>query len=327
MIISKTPYRLSFFGGGTDFEEYFSIYSGETIGTTIDKYCYVSIRSLQKFFDHNYRISWSRIENVKKVSQIYHPTVKGLLTHLNLNKEGLEIHYDGDLPGNSGIGSSSSFCVGLISALNKKYDFKFNKKKIAEEAYYTESKVVGENVGKQDQVWASYGGLNSIKFNKRNFLVQKLVIKKKIKDKLQKNLMMFYSGKSRFSDKIEKDKKKKIFDKINFYHEIKDQVKECKKILLSGKYLNEFGLLLNDYWELKKNLSTKVSSNEINQIYKEAMNSGALGGKLLGSGGGGFLIFYVPKNKQSKVRKKLYKLEEVNFNFSNEGSSIIFSNE
>ena len=129
MIISKTPYRLSFFGGGTDFEEYFSIYGGETIGTTIDKYCYVSIRSLQKFFDHNYRISWSR-KRTKKVSQIYHPTVKGLLTHLNLNKEGLEIHYDGDLPGNSGIGSSSSFCVGLISALNKNMILSLIKKKL-----------------------------------------------------------------------------------------------------------------------------------------------------------------------------------------------------
>ena len=138
---------------------------------------------------------------------------------------------------------------------------------------------------------------------------------------------MFYSGKSRFSDKIEKDKKKKIFNKIKFYHEIKDQVNECKKILLFGKNLNEFGSLLNEYWKLKKNLSTKVSPNEINQIYSEALNSGALGGKLLGSGGGGFFIFYVPENKQRELRKKLYKLEEVNFKFSDEGSSIIFSNE
>ena len=179
----------------------------------------------------------------------------------------------------------------------------------------------------QDQVWASYGGLNSIKFNKSNFLVRKLNIKKNIKYNLQKNLLMFYSGKSRFSDKIEKDKKKKIVDKIKFYHEIKKQVNECKKILSSEKNLNEFGLLLNEYWDLKKSLSTKVSSNEINEIYSEALNAGALGGKLLGSGGGGFFIFYVPTNMQKKVRAKLYKLEEVKYRFSEEGSSIIFSNE
>jgi len=327
MIITKTPYRISFFGGGTDFEEYFSKYKGEVIGSTINKYCYVSLRSLQKFFDHKYRISWSRIENVKKISEIYHPTVKGVLNHYKLKDDGLEIHYDGDLPGNSGIGSSSCFCVGLIKALNQKYNFKLNKQKLASEAYHIESNVIGENVGKQDQVWASYGGLNSIKFNKSNFIVRKLNINKNIKENLQKNLLMFYSGKSRFSDKIEKDKKKKIVDKIKFYHEIKKQVNECKKILSSGKNLNEFGLLLNEYWDLKKSLSTKVSSNEINEIYSEALNAGALGGKLLGSGGGGFFIFYVPRSMQKKVRAKLHKLEEVKFKFSEEGSSIIFSNE
>lgn len=327
MIITKTPYRISFFGGGTDFEEYFSQYGGEVVGSTIDKYCYVSIRSLQKFFDHKYRISWSKIENVKKISDINHPTVKGLLRYYNLSNEGLEIHYDGDLPGNSGIGSSSSFCIGLIKALNQKFNFKFNKKKLASEAYHIESNVIGENVGMQDQVWASYGGLNSIKFNKSNFIVRKLNINKNIKDNLQKNLLMFYSGKSRFSDKIEKDKKKKIVDKIKFYHEIKKQVNECKKILSSGKNLNEFGLLLNEYWNLKKSLSTKVSSNEINEIYSEALIAGALGGKLLGSGGGGFFVFYVPISMQRKVRAKLHKLEEVKFKFSEEGSSIIFSND
>ncbi len=327
MIITKTPYRISFFGGGTDFEEYYSKYDGEVIGTTIDKYCYVSLRSLQKFFDHKYRISWSRIENVKKISDIYHPTVKGILNHYNLIKQGLEIHYDGDLPGNSGIGSSSCFCVGLINAFNKKYDLKFDKKKIAKEAYYIESKVIKENVGMQDQVWAAFGGLNSIKFFKKNFVVSKIKIKKEISNNLDNNLMMFYSGKSRFSDKIEKDKKKRIQKKINHYHEIKSQVQECKKILKSGKNLHEFGLLLNEYWKYKKNLSTKVSSIQIDNIYDEALASGALGGKLLGSGGGGFMIFYVPKNKQKKVRKKLYKLEEVKFNFSDLGSSVIFSNE
>lgn len=327
MIITKTPYRISFFGGGTDFEEYFSEYDGEVIGTTIDKYCYVSLRSLQNFFDHKYRISWSRIENVKKISDIYHPTVKGILNHYSLIKQGLEIHYDGDLPGNSGIGSSSSFCVGLINAFNTKYNLKFDKKKIAQEAYYVEAKVIKENVGKQDQIWASYGGFNSIKFTKKNFLVSKIKLKKVVADKLKSNLMMFYSGKSRFSDKIEKDKKKNIKNKISYYHQIRNQVDECSKILRSGRNLDDFGLLLNDYWNLKKNLSSKVSSSDINEIYDEALNSGALGGKLLGSGGGGFFVFYVPKNKKSELRKKLNKLEEVKFNFSNEGSSVIFNNE
>lgn len=327
MIISKTPYRISFFGGGTDFEEYFSQYGGEVVGSTINKYCYVSIRSLQKFFEHKYRISWSKIENVKNISKIDHPTVKGILNHFKLYNQGLEIHYDGDLPGNSGIGSSSSFCVGLINSLNKKYNLKLNKKKIAQKAFFIESRVIKENVGMQDQVWASYGGFNSIKFEKKNFLVSKLKLKKKTITNLQNNLMMFYSGKSRFSDKIEKDKKKKIKNKIHYYHQIKDQVKECHKILKSGRNLNDFGLLMDEYWNLKKNLSSKVSSWEINEVYDEAKKSGALGGKLLGSGGGGFFIFYVPKNNQIKLRKKLNKFEEVDFSFSNEGSSIIFNNE
>ena len=207
MIISKTPYRISFFGGGTDFEEYFSQYGGEVVGSTINKYCYVSIRSLQKFFDHKYRVSWSKIENVKNISEIDHPTVKGILKHFKLYNQGLEIHYDGDLPGNSGIGSSSSFCVGLINSLNKKYNLKLDKKKLLKKHFFIESRVIKENVGMQDQVWASYGGFNSIKF-KKNFLVSKIKYKKKIITNLQNNLMMFYSGKSRFSDKIEKDKKK-----------------------------------------------------------------------------------------------------------------------
>ena len=249
------------------------------------------------------------------------------MKHFKLYNQGLEIHYDGDLPGNSGIGSSSSFCVGLINSLNKKYNLKLDKKKIAEEAFFIESRVIKENVGMQDQVWASYGGLNSIKFNKRNFLVSKLKLKKKIVTNLQNNLMMFYSGKSRFSEKIKKDKKKKIKYKIYYYHQIKNQVKECHKILKSGKNLNDFGLLMDEYWNLKKNLSSKVSSWEINEVYDEAMKSGALGGKLLGSGGGGFFIFYVPKNNQNKLRKKLNKFEEVDFRFSKEGSSIIFNNE
>lgn len=327
MIISKTPYRISFFGGGTDFEEYFSQYGGEVVGSTINKYCYVSVRSLQKFFDHKYRVSWSKIENVNNISDIDHPTVKGILKHFKLYNQGLEIHYDGDLPGNSGIGSSSSFCVGLINSLNKKYNLKLNKKKIAQEAFFIESRVIKENVGMQDQVWASYGGFNSIKFEKRKFLVSKIKIKKKIITNLQNNLLMFYSGKSRFSDKIEKDKKKKIKNKIHYYHQIKNQVKECHKILKSGRNLDDFGLLMDEYWNLKKNLSSKVSSGEINEVYDEAMKSGALGGKLLGSGGGGFFIFYVPRNNQIKLRKKLNKLEEVDFSFSNEGSSIIFNNE
>lgn len=325
MIITKTPYRISLFGGGTDFEEYNSKNKGLVIGATINKYCYVSIRDLPPFFNHNYRIAWSRIENVKKIKEIVHPTVKSVL-HFAKLKKGQEIHYDGDLPGNSGIGSSSSFCVGLLNAINNKKKYKITKEKLAYKAYKIENKIMKEHVGMQDQIWASYGGVNYISFKNKKFKVNKLPLKLSQLKKLQENLLLFYTGKTRFSSDIEKDKKKQLDKKIFYYKKIYTQAKNVLSDIKSGN-LDSIGENLDEYWHLKKQLSNKVSNKEIDEIYHEAKLSGAKGGKILGSGGGGFILFYCNKKNQKKLKNRLKKLLAIDFKFENKGSQVIFNNE
>ena len=326
MIISQTPYRISLLGGGTDFEDYYKIYGGEVIGTTINKYCYVTLRDLPPFFKHKHRFIWSKIENVNNLNQFEHPLVKSTLKYFKINN-GLEVHYDGDLPGNSGIGSSSSFCVGLINAINPKNEKNISKKELSNLSYYIEKKLMKESVGRQDQTWASYGGFNHIKFSKKNVSVSKVVIKDKIKNQLFKNLVVFFTGKSRFSNRIEKDKQLNIKKKLDLYHQIKNQVSICKKILINQNKINDIGYLLDEYWHIKKQLSNLVSPRNIDEIYKVGKTSGALGGKLLGSGGSGFMMFYCEKKNQSKLIKSLSKLQRINFESTNHGSRIIFNNE
>lgn len=325
MIISKTPYRVSFFGGGTDFEKYFSKYEGQVIGSAIDKYCYVTLRDLPPFFKHKSRIVWSKIELVKSFKHIFHPTVKSVLNEKEYNlPNSLEIHHQGDLPANSGIGSSSAFTVGLLNAI---YNYKkkiISKKKLSNRAIYTEVNQMKENVGYQDQVWAAYGGLNIIKFSKnKKILVKKIKITKQKKQLLQKNLIMFFIGKHRFSGKIEKSKISSISEKINTYHQIKEQVNECKNILEGKKDLNNFGYLLHDYWNLKKSLAANVSNIQIDEFYKDARKNGAIGGKLIGSGGGGFILLFSENIK--KLKERYNKYVPVTLKFEDEGSKIIHS--
>ena len=326
MIISQTPYRISLFGGGTDFEDYYKFHGGEVIGTTIDKYCYVTLRDLPPFFKHKHRFIWSKIENVNNINQIKHPLLKSTLKYFKI-KNGLEVHYDGDLPGNSGIGSSSSFCVGLINAIFSKYKKKISKEKLSDLSYFIENKLMKESVGRQDQTWAAYGGFNHIKFTKKNVKVSKIILKENIKKEFFKNLVVFFTGKSRFSNIIEKDKQIKMNKKIELYHRIKDQVKICKRIINSHKKINDIGYLLDEYWDIKKQLSNLVSPRNIDEIYNIGKSSGALGGKLLGSGGSGFIMFYCEKKNQKKLIKSLSKLQRISFNPTNQGSKIIFNNE
>lgn len=326
MIISQTPYRISLFGGGTDFEDYYKLYGGEVIGTAIDKYCYVTLRDLPPFFKHKHRFIWSKIEQVNNLNQVQHPMLKSALKYFKINK-GIEVHYDGDLPGNSGIGSSSSFCVGLINAIFSKKKNNISKKELSNLSYYIERKLMKEYVGRQDQTWAAYGGFNHISFNRKDVRVSKINISEAQKKKLFDNLLIFFTGKSRFSNKIEKDKQVNIQKKIEIYHKIKEQVKTSIKIIKNDKNFDEIGYILDDYWSLKKELSNLVAPNNINEIYKVAKSAGALGGKLLGSGGSGFFIFYCRKNKQKKLINSLKKLQQVNFKTTNEGSKIIFNNE
>ena len=325
MIISKTPYRISLFGGGTDFPDYYNSYGGCVIGGSINRYCYISIRKLPKFFEHKLRFVWSKIENVKHYSELEHPSMKKILDHLKID-EGLEIHYDGDLPGMSGVGSSSSFTVGVLKCLHALKKKKVSKAKLYETSKFIEHKLMKEHVGSQDQFWATYGGFRFVNFNKKKTKSTNLFKNRSIK-KLQKNLILFYTGMKRISSDVEKDKIIKLNKKIEHYHELKKYAYRCKNILNQNNNIDEIGHLLNESWQIKKNLSNKVSNSKIEELYKIALKNGALGGKIIGSGGGGFLLIYANNNVQNKLRKIFYKLENTNFQFLNSGSEVIYKND
>ena len=326
MIITKTPYRISFFGGGSDYPEWYKKFGGMVLSTTIDKYIYISCRYLPKFFKHKYRIVWSKIENVREINQIQHRAVKRLLEHLKI-KQGLEIHYDGDLPARSGMGSSSCFAVGLSKALYKIKGQELSKQQLAKKTIEFEQKIMREIVGSQDQTIASYGGFNKIIFNKNNKIkVQKISSSRNI-EKLNKNLVLIYTGIKRnahdiaknYINKISKSKKKNIDN-------IKNYVAQGEKIL-NSKEIDDFGRLLHEGWQEKKELCNLISNKDIDYLYDQAIKYGALGGKLLGAGGGGFLLMYMKKNYQKKFFKKFRKIQNVSFDFSDKGSEIIFDNQ
>ena len=324
MIISRTPYRISFFGGGTDYPSWYLKNGGAVLSTTIDKYIHISCRYLPPFFDHKYRIVWSRIENVKEISQIKHRAVKEMLKYFKI-KSGLEIHYDGDLPSRSGMGSSSVFVVGLMNLLNSFQGRKINKKLLAQRSIYFEQKILKDVVGSQDQIAATYGGFNKIVFNTGgSFDVHPISIKKVTLKNLNRNLILLYTGLKRtaqdiaksYVNKLTKSKKTHILQISNF-------VRDTEKALKNGD-LNDFGKLLHESWLEKKSLSSHISSSKLDEIYNSAISKGALGGKLLGAGGGGFFLFYVPYFKQKNFFKHFSKLINVPFKFTSTGSKIMF---
>ena len=324
MIISKTPYRISFFGGGTDYPSWYIKNGGAVLSTTIDKYIYISCRYLPPFFEHKYRVVWSQMENVKSINELKHAAVKEMLKYFKI-KDGLEIHYDGDLPAKSGMGSSSVFVVGLMNLLKNFQGKKINKRMLAQKSIYFEQKILKEAVGSQDQVAAAYGGFNKITFKiGGGFNVQPIAIKKKTLSKLNKNLLLVYTGIRRtahdiargYVDKLNKSKKSHILHISSF-------VEEAEKILRKGN-VNNFGNLLHESWLEKKNLSSAITNSSIDEIYNNAIKKGALGGKLLGAGGGGFFLFYVPYFRQKNFIKYFRKLITIPFKFSSEGSKILF---
>ena len=326
MIISKTPYRISFFGGGSDYPSWYIGNGGVVLSTTIDKYIYISCRYLPPFFEHKYRIVWSQMENVKAINEIKHRAVKEMLKYFKI-KSGLEIHYDGDLPATSGMGSSSVFVVGLMNLLNNFQGKKIKKKMLAQKSIHFEQKILKDVVGSQDQVAATYGGFNKITFKTGGgFNVHPISIKKKTLDKLNRNLLLVYTGISRtahdiakgYINKLHKSKKSHILQISSF-------VGEATKTLRNGD-VNNFGKLLHESWLEKKSLSSSITNSSIDEIYNNAINKGALGGKLLGAGGGGFFLFYVPYFKQKNFIKHFRKLITIPFKFSSEGSTILFKN-
>lgn len=325
MIISKTPYRISFFGGGSDYPQWYNKFGGSVLSATIDKHIYISCRFLPNFFKHKYRIVWSKIENVNNINQIQHTAVKNLLKHLKI-KNGLEIHYDGDLPARSGMGSSSCFVVGLANALYKIKNINLSKLDLAKKTIHFEQNIMKEVVGSQDQTAASFGGFNKIIFNKKNLIkVKAIKSTKKIND-LNKNLILIYTGINRTAHKIASTYVNKLSTSKKLYiKKIMNHVSEGEKILNSGN-IDDFGRLLHSAWIEKKALSKSISNNKIDALYDYAIENGALGGKLLGAGGGGFLLMYMKKNDRKKFFKKNKKLINVPFNFTAAGSQIIFNN-
>jgi len=323
MIISRTPFRVSFFGGGTDYNGWFHDHNGAVLATTIDKYCYITCRYLPPFFEHKSRIIYSKMEHVHGIEDIDHPSVREVLRFLKIN-EGIEIHHDGDLPARTGLGSSSSFTVGLLNSLYALKGQMVTKERLAREAIHVEQDMIKENVGCQDQTLAAYGGFNLIEFGGTNHLrVQPLTITPDKMNHLQDHLMLFFTGFSRTASSIAKSQIENIPQKKAELARMHEMVYEAVEVL-NGFNISKFGQLLDESWKLKRTLSDKISSSYIDSLYATAINAGAIGGKLLGAGGGGFVLFFVEPSKKDKVRQALKDLLEVPFKFENLGSQIIF---
>ena len=324
MIISKTPFRISLFGGGTDYPEWYHKNGGSVLATAIDKYCYISCRHLPPFFDHKHRIVYSKVESVKKIEEIEHPSVRAVLSTLGTSA-GLEIHHDGDLPARSGLGSSSSFTVGLINVINAMKGLQTSKDDLAKQAIYIEQEILKENVGSQDQILAAFGGFNKIDFNADDsFNITPVIINKDLTDKLQDHMLLFFTGLSRYASDIAKAKIANIKNNFRELTQMKEMVNEGLSILhRPSDPINDFGKLLHESWKLKRSLSTKVSTPQIDEIYETGIKAGAIGGKILGAGGGGFILFFAAPENHNKIRDRLKNLVHVAFNFDNTGSKIV----
>ena len=321
MIITQTPFRMSFFGGGTDFPGFYKEHGGAVISTTFDKYCYVNVRHLPRFFDYATELSYSKIERVKHVDEIQHPAVREAMKYLDM--EELRLTYEADLPARSGLGTSSSFAVGMLNAfyaLKGKYA---DKRKLADDAIYLERVLCNESGGVQDQIAAAFGGLNRINFNADGYEVNPIIISPERKRQLNKNLMLFFTGFSRFSSDIQVGTQKAMVDKKAQLLEMLSLVDDAEKVLTTRCDLNEFGRLLDYTWKLKRGISSGISTDSIDGLYAKGMAAGALGGKLLGAGGGGFILFYVEEDKQVNVKKAMEELLYVPFQFENGGTRVI----
>lgn len=327
MIISKTPYRISFFGGGTDYPQWYLKEEGAVLSTTIDKYCYITCRVLPPFFETKYRVIWSHIENVSTIVEILHPAVREGLKYLGIDGEfgGLEIHHQGDLPARAGMGSSSSFAVGLFKVLTALRGQIIGRHELASMAIKFEQTVLKENVGSQDQVAAAYGGLNLIHFCKNGDIrIEPVTISTARISELESNLMLLYTGTSRLSSEVAGDFIGSLEKKATVLRKMRAMVDQALSILGGQGSISEFGTLLNESWKLKRSVSERVSNPMINKIYDTAVKKGALGGKLLGAGSSGFMLLFVPPEKQQRIKDALPGYLHVPFKFENEGSTIIY---
>lgn len=323
MIITQTPFRMSFFGGGTDFSGFYNEHGGAVLSTTFDKYAYVTVRHLPPFFDYKTHLTYSKEEKINSIDEIQHPAIRNAMQWLDMHK--IRLTYEADLPARSGLGTSSSFAVGMIEAfyaLKGKYA---DKRKLADDAIYLERTLCAESGGIQDQIAASFGGFNRIDFSRDGYTVRPVIMSKERKDDLNNHLMLFFTGFSRFSSDIQKSTEKSMKDKTSELLEMYRLVDDAEKILTDKNIpLDEFGRLLDHTWKLKRGISSGISTGSIDEQYQKAVSAGALGGKLLGAGGGGFLLFYVPEEKQQAVKEALKGHMHVPFKFENDGTKIIY---
>lgn len=322
MIITKTPFRMSFFGGGTDMQDFFNEYGGAVLSTTFDKYCYVNVRHLPRFFDYNTELTYSVTERVSNVDDIEHPAIRNAMKMLDMHE--IRLTYEADLPARSGLGTSSSFAVGMLNAfyaLKGKYA---DKKRLADEAIYLERVMCKEAGGWQDQIAASFGGFNRINFNSDGYEVLPLIIAPDRKRQLNSNLMMFFTGFTRFSSDVQKANAVGKEDKTAQLKEMLSLVDDAERVLTDKESdLDDFGRLLDHTWRLKRQTGAAVSTDSIDGLYAKGLEAGALGGKLLGAGGGGFLVFYVQPEYRESVRKAMQDLLYIPFEFETGGTRVI----
>ncbi len=324
MIITKTPFRMSFFGGGTDLEGFFKEYGGAVLSTTFDKYCYVNVRHLPRFFDYKTELSYSKTERVIDIEQIQHPAIRNAMKMLNMCE--IRLTYEADLPARSGLGTSSSFAVGMLNAfhaVNGKY---VDKKRLADEAIYLERVLCDEAGGWQDQIAASFGGMNRINFKKDGtYDVHPIIIHPERKRQLNDNLIMFFTGFTRFSSDMQKINQAGYQERIKQLQQMYSLVDEAEKVLEDkNSDLDDFGRLLDVTWRLKRQTGGAITTNSIDALYEKGIEAGALGGKLLGAGGGGFFVFYVQPQKRKQLMNAMSDLLHVPFRFEDEGTRVIY---
>lgn len=325
MIITKTPFRMSFFGGGTDMPSFFNEYGGAVISTTFDKYAYVNVRHLPPFMPYYSELCYSRFERVNSIEDIEHPAIREAMRMLDIHE--IRLTYEGDLPARTGLGTSSTFAVGMLNAFYALKGKQVGKRKLAEDAIYLERELCKESGGWQDQVAAAFGGFNRIDFADNQFKVTPIIIHPDRKELLNDSLMLFYTGVTRFSAEVQKDTMSNQQEKLSQLKDMLSLVDDAQAIL-ENKHsdFNDFGRLLDHTWRLKRKTGGKISNGSIDELYKRGLKAGALGGKLLGAGGGGFLLFYIEPDKKEALLREFEDLMQVPFQFENEGTSMVYYN-
>lgn len=330
MIITKSPYRISFFGGGTDYHTWYEKHGGAFLSTSIDKYCYVTLRRMKPFFEHKYRVVWRKIEEVVDIDLIEHPIVREAFRLYHCENERLSLHYEGDLPGRSGIGSSSAFTCAVIQAVHALKEIRFTKTDIAKKAIHLEREVLKEAVGIQDQIAAAIGGFNKVMISQNgHFTVQPMMISQEVISTLEKHMLLFFTGLQRTASEVAAEQIQTApVQKENELKRMAEMVDEAQNILFADDIdYRLFGKLLHESWLLKRSLTSKISNSAIDAFYQKALNSGAIGGKLLGAGGGGFMLIFAEPDAHEAIRNALSDLLHIPFSFESDGTTVIRSKE